>query len=58
MVLTEIVPDPTRLIHSFSLAPTSLALAIAGAAVAVLGMSLVGAFAGARFAQNARTSAH
>src|ERR1700730_359783 len=53
MGAVEIVPDPTRLIHSFSLAPTSLALAIAGAAVAVLGMSLVGALADRHIAHKA-----
>jgi len=53
MGAVEIVPDPTRLIHSFSLGPTSLALAIAGAAVAVLGMSLVGALADRHIAHKA-----
>ena len=44
MGAVEIIPDPTRLLDTFSLAPASLALAIAGATVAVLGMSLIGAF--------------
>jgi PAS domain S-box-containing protein len=48
MGAVEIVPDPTRLVDVFSLSPTALALAIAGAAVAVLGMSLAGAFADRR----------
>jgi len=44
MGAVEIVPDPTRVITAFSLSPGSLALAVASAAVAVLGMSLAGAF--------------
>jgi PAS domain S-box-containing protein len=48
MGAVEIVPDPTRLVDAFSLSPTALALAIAGTAVAVLGMSLAGAFADRR----------
>jgi PAS domain S-box-containing protein len=48
MGAVEIVPDPTRLVDVFSLSPTALALAIAGTAVAVLGMSLAGAFADRR----------
>jgi len=48
MGAVEIVPDPTRLIDAFSLSPVALALAIANAAVAVLGMSLAGAFADRR----------
>ena len=43
-----ILPDPTRAITAFSLSPSSLALAIAGIAVAILGMSLVSAFADRR----------
>ncbi|MDO8534691.1 MAG: PAS-domain containing protein [Xanthobacteraceae bacterium] len=38
-----IVPDPTRVIHAFSYAPVTLALAIANAALAVLGMSIIAA---------------
>src|SRR6266702_1894822 len=48
MGAVEIVPDPTRVINAFSLSPTTLALAIANAAVAGLGMSLAGAFADRR----------
>src|SRR2546428_3614259 len=44
----DIVPAPTPIVSVFSLSPTTLALAIAGAAVAVLGMSLAGAFADRR----------
>src|SRR5262249_51712596 len=42
------LPDRTRVIDAFSLSPTTLALAITNAAVAVLGMSLAGAFADRR----------
>ena len=48
MGAVEIMPDPTRVIDAFSLSPTALALAIANAAVAVLGLSLAGAFADRR----------
>src|SRR6266702_3101900 len=51
MGAVEIVPDPTRVINAFSLSPTTLALAIANAAVAGLGMSLAGAFADRRLRQ-------
>ncbi len=43
MGAVEIVPDPTRIINTFSIAPLSLALGIAMAALAVLGMSIVAA---------------
>jgi diguanylate cyclase (GGDEF)-like protein len=45
-----IVADPTRMIDAFSMSPTALALAIAGVAVAVLGMSLIGAVSDRRLA--------
>jgi len=54
MGAVEIVADPTRVITAFSLSPGSLALAVASAAVAVLGMSLVGAFADRRLDANSR----
>ncbi len=44
----EIVPDPARVIASLSLSPTSLALAVASAAISILSMSLVSAFADRR----------
>jgi diguanylate cyclase (GGDEF)-like protein/PAS domain S-box-containing protein len=53
MGAVEIIPDPTRVLDTLSLAPASLALAIAGATVAVLGMSLVGAFGDRRLADRA-----
>jgi diguanylate cyclase (GGDEF)-like protein len=43
MGAVEIIPDPTQYIWPFSLSPGSLALAVAGAAVLILGLSLVGA---------------
>ncbi len=48
MGAVEIVPDPTRFIHTFSLSPSTLALAVAGAAVLILGLSLAGAIADRR----------
>jgi diguanylate cyclase (GGDEF)-like protein len=45
MGAVEIVPDPTRAIDALSFSPTALAIAVASAAVAVLGMSLIGAIA-------------
>jgi NO-binding membrane sensor protein with MHYT domain/methyl-accepting chemotaxis protein len=48
MGAVEIVPDPTQVITPLSLSPTSLALAVASAAISILGMSLVSAFADRR----------
>jgi diguanylate cyclase (GGDEF)-like protein len=45
-----IVPDPARAIDAFSMSPTALALAIAGVAVAILGMCLIGAISDRRLA--------
>jgi methyl-accepting chemotaxis protein len=45
MGAVEIVPDPTRTITTFSLSPGLLTVAVASAAFAILGMSLVSAFA-------------
>jgi PAS domain-containing protein len=45
----EIVADPTRIIHALSLAPTTLALAIAGVTVVMLAISLVGMIVDERF---------
>jgi NO-binding membrane sensor protein with MHYT domain/methyl-accepting chemotaxis protein len=41
MGAVEIVPDPTRVIGALAIAPMGLALAIANAALAILGMSIV-----------------
>jgi PAS domain S-box-containing protein len=48
MGAVEIVPDPTRAVDASSLSPTLLAIAIAGAAITILSMSLAGAFLGGR----------
>ncbi len=54
MGAVQIIPDPTRVIAAFTLSPTALAVAVAGVAVAVLGMSFVGAVADSRLADKAR----
>jgi methyl-accepting chemotaxis protein len=54
MGAVEIVPDPTRAITTFSISPTSLAVAVASSAMAVLGMSLVSAFADSRLSDRSR----
>jgi methyl-accepting chemotaxis protein len=54
MGAVDIVPDPTRIMTGLSLSPTSLALAIASIAVAILGMSLVSAFADRRLDDKGR----
>jgi NO-binding membrane sensor protein with MHYT domain/methyl-accepting chemotaxis protein len=45
MGAVEIVPDPTRTITALSLSPESLAIAVTSVAVAILGMTLISAFA-------------
>jgi diguanylate cyclase (GGDEF)-like protein len=50
MGAVQIVPDPTQTPHGLSLSPTFLALAIAGVALSVLGMSLIGVLADRRLA--------
>jgi methyl-accepting chemotaxis protein len=52
MGAVEIVPDPTRSIDALTLSPGVLAIAIASAAMAILCVSLVGAFAGRRLDEN------
>ncbi len=54
MAAVDVVPDPTRALTEMSLSPTSLALAIASIAVAILGMSLVSAFADRRLDDKGR----
>ncbi|MEH2586262.1 diguanylate cyclase (GGDEF)-like protein [Bradyrhizobium sp. AZCC 1721] len=54
MGAVQIVPDPTQTSHTLSLSPGFLALAIAGVALSVLGMSLIGVLADRRLAS--RTS--
>jgi diguanylate cyclase (GGDEF)-like protein/PAS domain S-box-containing protein len=48
MGAVTILPDPTRAIDALSLAPNTLALAIAAAAVSILGICLVGAWSDRR----------
>jgi len=50
MGAVEIIPDPTRAPDALSLSPAFLAVAIAGVALSVLGMCLVGALADRRLA--------
>ncbi len=50
MGAVQIVPDPTQASDALSLSPAFLALAIAGVALSVLGMSLVGVLADRRLA--------
>src|SRR5262245_4062079 len=45
MGAVEVVPDPTRVMSAFSLSPNALAIVVAGVAVSIPGMALVGAFA-------------
>src|SRR5262249_56021852 len=49
MGAVEIVPDPTRAIAALSLAPTTLALAIAGVTVGMLALSMIGTIVDERF---------
>jgi len=48
MGAVEIIPDPTRTITALSLSPNSLAIAVASVAAAILGVSLISAFADRR----------
>ncbi|RXG88673.1 EAL domain-containing protein [Bradyrhizobium zhanjiangense] len=50
MGAVQIMPDPTRATGALSLSPAVLALAIAGVALSVLGMSLIGVLADRRLA--------
>jgi diguanylate cyclase (GGDEF)-like protein len=54
MGAVEIVPDPTRASDALSFSPAYLALVIAGVALSVLGMSLVGVLADRRLADRTR----
>ena len=58
MGAVEIVPDPARAINALSLSPTWMAIGIANAAVAILGMSFAGAFADKRAAERIAHMAH
>jgi methyl-accepting chemotaxis protein len=48
MGAVQVVPDPARMIDPLSLSPLWLAIAVASAALAILGMSAVAAFADGR----------
>src|SRR5207253_2301768 len=50
MGAVELVPDPTRAPSSLALSPNLLAVAIAGVALSVLGMSFIGVLADRRLA--------
>src|SRR3954470_19570174 len=58
MGAVEIVPDPGRAVAAFSLSPTWMAMGIANAAVAILAMSLAGAFVDKRAAERIAHMAH
>ena len=58
MGAVEIVPDPARAVAALSLSPTWMAIGIANAAVAILGMSLAGAFTDKRAAERIAHMAH
>ena len=54
MGAVEIIPDPTRVIDAYALSPRTLALALANAALAILGLSLASAFADRRLRERDR----
>src|SRR5580692_933205 len=54
MGAVEIVPDPTRIFPELALSPGSLAIVVASIAVAILGMSLISAFADRRLDDKGR----
>jgi diguanylate cyclase (GGDEF)-like protein len=58
MGAVEIVPDPGRVVNALSLSPAWMAIGIASAAVAVLAMSLAGAFVDKRTAERIAHMAH
>src|SRR4051794_4470936 len=58
MGAVEIVPDPAHAINALSLSPAWMAIGIASAAVAILGMSLAGAFVDKRTAERIAHMAH
>jgi diguanylate cyclase (GGDEF)-like protein len=58
MGAVEIVPDPGRAINALSLSPAWMAIGIANAAIAILGMSLAGAFVDKRAAERIAHMAH
>ena len=58
MGAVQVASDPRVDFTAYALSPTTLALAVAGAAIAVLGMSLVGAIADSYLATRKRQFAH
>jgi len=52
MGAVEIAPDPTRTVDALTLSPTVLAIAVASAAMAILCVSLIGAFVDRRLDEN------
>ena len=54
MGAVEIIPDPTRTVTAFSLSPPMLAAAVAAAAMAILGMTLIGSIADSHLAARKR----
>ena len=54
MGAVTIVPDPTRTLTALSLSPAALAITVASVAVAILGMSLISAFADSRLDDKGR----
>ncbi len=54
MGAVKIVPDPTRTLTALSLSPAALAITVASVAVAILGMSLISAFADSRLDDKGR----
>jgi len=58
MGAVDIVADPARVINAMSLSPAWMAIGIANAAVAILGMSLAGAFVDKRAAERIAHMAH
>ena len=50
MGAVAVIADPSQVVQESSLSPTALALAIAGIAVALLGISIIAALADSRFA--------
>jgi diguanylate cyclase (GGDEF)-like protein len=49
-----IIPDPLRVVHPFALSPSVIAIVVAVLAVAIAGMSLIGALADQRLAESTR----
>ena len=57
MGAAEVIPDPTRAADQFSMSPAMLAIAIANAALAILGLSFAGALADRRLKEKGQQMA-